>query len=425
MRAEKNNIFGNIDWLLVLIYVLLVGFGWVNIYATTVTEETVGLFDFSTRYGKQLLWISLSIPLIILILFFNSKFYEQFSSIIYLISLASLIGLFLFGKNINGAMSWYNFGGMSLQPSEFAKAFTTLAVAKLLSDKQYNLKLIKNQIKVFIIIFLPALLITLQPDPGSALVYLSFFFVLNREGLTLNYIIIGAITIILFVLTLLFGPSIITLVSFGIVTIFVYFFAKKDSTFLRFHWHKPLGIYIILGLFIFSTSYVYNNVFEQHHRDRFDILLGKSTDTKKIGYNTNQSIQAISSGGFSGKGFLQGDRTQGRFVPEQDTDYIFTAVGEEWGFLGTSAVIILFMLLLYRIIYLAETHTNKFGRVYGYGLASILFFHLLINVGMVIQLLPTIGIPLPFFSYGGSSLWGFTLLLFIFIRLDAHKSYDW
>ena len=165
--------------------------------------------------------------------------------------------------------------------------------------------------------------------------------------------------------------------------------------------------------------------FEQHHRDRFDILLGKSTDTKKIGYNTNQSIQAISSGGFSGKGFLQGDRTQGKFVPEQDTDYIFSAVGEEWGFLGSATVIVIFMLLLYRIIYLAEKHTNKFGRIYGYGVASILFFHIVINIGMVMQLLPTVGIPLPFFSYGGSSLWGFTLLLFIFIRLDAHKSYDW
>ena len=425
MRTEKNNIFEGIDWLLVLLYLLLVGFGWVNIYATTVTEESTGLFDLSTRYGKQLLWISLSGPLIIFILFFNSKFYEKFASIFYLLSLVALVGVFLFGKNINGAMSWYSFGGVSIQPAEFAKAFTSLAVAKLLSDRQYNLDLIKNQIKVFVIIFLPALLITLQPDPGSALVYLAFFFVLNREGLTLNYIIIGSLTIVLFVLTLLFGPTIVTLISFVIMTLFVYYFAKKDSSFLRFHWYKPLSIYLILGLFVFSTSYVYNNVFEQHHRDRFDILLGKSTDTKKIGYNTNQSIQAISSGGLSGKGFLQGDRTQGKFVPEQDTDYIFSAVGEEWGFIGSAFVIILFMLLLYRIIYLAETHTNRFGRIYGYSLASILFFHLLINVGMVIQLLPTVGIPLPFFSYGGSSLWGFTLLLFIFIRLDAHKSYDW
>lgn len=425
MRTEKNNIFEGIDWLLVLLYALLVGFGWINIYATSITDTSTDFFDLSTRYDKQLFWILLSIPLIIGILFFNSKYYEKFSSILYLISIASLVGVFIFGKNINGALSWYSFGNISLQPSEFAKAFTALAVAKLLSDRQYNLGLIKNQIKVFIIIFLPAILITLQPDPGSALIYLAFFFVLNREGLTLNYIILGVITIVLFILTLLFGPSTITLISFVIITLFVYLFAKKDKTYLRFQWYKPLSIYLAVGLFIFSTSYVYNNVFEQHHRDRFDILLGKSIDTKKIGYNTNQSIQAISSGGFSGKGFLQGDRTQGKFVPEQDTDYIFSAVGEEWGFLGSAMVIMLFMLLLYRIIYLAETHTNKFGRIYGYGVASILFFHIVINIGMVMQLLPTVGIPLPFFSYGGSSLWGFTLLLFIFIRLDAHKSYDW
>lgn len=425
MRVEKNNIFEGIDWILVLLYIALVGFGWVNIYATTLTDETTSLLDFSTKYGKQLLWILLSFPLIIFVLFFNSKFFERYASIMYLLSLILLIGVFIFGKNINGAMSWYNFGGISLQPSEFAKAFTSLALAKLLSDKQYNLDLLKNQVKAFIIIFLPAILITLQPDPGSALIYLSFFFVLNREGLTLNYIVIGVITIVLFILTLLFGPSIITLSSFVVITLFIYLIAKRDSNYLRFHWYKAVSIYAIVGLFIFSTSYVYNNVFEQHHRDRFDILLGKSTDTKKIGYNTNQSIQAISSGGFSGKGFLQGDRTQGKFVPEQHTDYIFSTVGEEWGFLGSSLVVILFMALLYRILYLAETHKNKFGRIYGYSLASILFFHVLINIGMVIQLLPTIGIPLPFFSYGGSSLWGFTLLLFIFIRLDAHKTYDW
>ena len=425
MRIEKNNIFLGIDWILVILYIALVGFGWMNIYAASVTENSNGLFDFSTRYGKQLLWIGLSVPLIIAVLFLNAKFYEKFASLFYLGSILLLAGLFVAGKNINGATSWYHFGGMSLQPSEFAKAFTALAVAKLLSDKQYNLKLIKNQIKAFIIIFLPAFFIALQPDLGSVLVYLSFFFVLNREGLTLNYILFGSLAIILFLVTLLFGPINIIAVIFSLITILLFFFLRKNKGYLKFNWHKIVGIYTILALFIFSTSYTYDTLFEQHHRDRFDILLGISKDTKKIGYNTQQSVQAISSGGFTGKGYLQGDRTQGKFVPEQDTDYIFSAVGEEWGFLGTSFVIILFMLLLYRIIYLAETHKNKFGRIYGYGLASILFFHLVINVGMVIQLLPTVGIPLPFFSYGGSSLWGFTLLLFIFIKLDANKGYDW
>lgn len=424
MRAEKDNIFYGIDWILVLLYITLIGFGWMNIYATTTTDANSELLDFSTRYGKQLLWIILCVPLIVLILFFNSKFYQKFASILYLIGILSLIGLFLFGKNINGATSWYGLGSASLQPSEFAKAFTALAVAKLLSDRQYNLKLIKNQVKAFIIIFLPAFLIALQPDLGSVLVYLSFFFVLNREGLTLNYITVGALAIILFLLTLVFGPLIIIITIFVILSIIIIYFLKKNKGYFKFNWHKVLGLYLVFGLYIFSSGYIFNNVFEQHHRDRFEILLGLSNDTKKIGYNTNQSIQAISSGGGFGKGYLQGDRTQGNFVPEQDTDYIFSTVGEEWGFLGSAFVIILFMLLLYRIIYLAETHKNKFGRIYGYGVASILFFHVVINIGMVIQLLPTVGIPLPFFSYGGSSLWGFTVLLFIFIKLDANKSYD-
>ena len=425
MRAEKNNIFYGIDWILVILYAVLVGFGWMNIYAATTSEENSSILDFSTRYGKQLLWIILCVPLIIFVLFFNSKFYEKFASILYLIGILSLLGLFVFGKNINGAQSWYNFGSASLQPSEFAKAFTALAIAKLLSDRQYNLKLIKNQIKAFIIIFLPAVLIALQPDLGSVLVYLAFFFVLNREGLTLNYIIIGSLAIVLFLLTLLFSATTIIITSFSLLSIIVIYFLKRNKGYLKFNWYKILGLYLVIGLYIFSSGYIFNNVFEQHQRDRFEILLGLSKDTKKIGYNTNQSIQAISSGGGLGKGFLQGERTQGNFVPEQDTDYIFSTVGEEWGFVGSSFVIILFMLLLYRIIYLAETHKNKFGRIYGYGLASILFFHVVINIGMVIQLLPTVGIPLPFFSYGGSSLWGFTLLLFIFIKLDANKGYDW
>lgn len=424
MRAERNNIFYGIDWILVIVYILLVGFGWMNIYAASSDSES-GLLDFSTKYGKQLLWILLSAPLIIITLFFNSKFYEKFASIFYMISIVSLIGLFLFGKNINGATSWYNFGGASLQPSEFAKAFTALAVAKLMSDRKYNLGLLKNQIKAFIIIFLPAFLIVLQPDAGSALIYLSFFFVLNREGLTLAYLVVGISAIVLFILTLVIAPWLLTLIIFSIITLFVLYALYKNKRFLRFNWIKVTGLYAIIGIFIFGSSVIYNDVFEQHHRDRFDILLGKTSDTQRIGYNTNQSIQTISSGGFTGKGFLKGDKTQGDFVPEQHTDYIFSVVGEEWGFLGSAFVIILFMILLYRIIYLAETHNNKFGRIYGYGLASILFFHVIVNIGMVIGLLPTVGIPLPFFSYGGSSLWGFTLLLFIFIKLDAHKNYDW
>ena len=425
MRQERNNIFAGIDWLLIIIFIILVGFGWLNIYSASKTEEDFELLSFSTNYGKQLIFICLTIPLIILILFFNSNFYERFSGVFYIVSLLSLLGLFLFGKTINGATSWYNFGALSLQPSEFVKAFTALAVAKLLSDRQYNFKLIKNQIKAFVIIFTPALIITMQPDVGSALIYLAFFFVLHREGLTLNYIIFGVIVIVLFILTILFGVSLVLLSLCILITIFTgYIIYKGGKRFLRFNWHKVIGVYAMVTIFILGTGFAYNNIFEQHHRDRFEVLLGLKKDNKGIGYNSHQSELTISSGGLNGKGFLKGDLTQGDFVPEQHTDYIFSVIGEEWGFFGSAIVIILFMIMMYRIIYLAETHTNKFGRIYGYSLASILFFHIIVNIGMVIGLLPTVGIPLPFFSYGGSSLWGFTILLFIFIRLDAHKDYD-
>jgi len=426
LRQERNNIFAEIDLLLVLLFFMLVGFGWMNIYAASKTEDHQEILDFSTKFGKQILWIILSIPLIIIILFFNSKFYEKYSSILYLISLFILILLFPLGKEINGAKSWFSFGGISLQPSEFVKAFTALAVAKLLSDRQYNLSLMKNQIKAFIIIFTPALLITLQPDAGSALIYLAFFFVLNREGLTLNYIILGSLAIIIFISIIFFGYTLVLIFLLSLITIgVIYAIYRGGKMFFRFNWHKVLAIYVFTILFAIGTNVTYNNIFKQHHRDRFEVLLGLKTDKKNIGYNSHQSELTISSGSWTGKGFLKGDITKGDFVPEQHTDYIFSTVGEEWGFLGSSIVIILFMLMMYRIIYLSETHSNKFGRIYGYSVASILFFHVIVNIGMVIGLLPTVGIPLPFFSYGGSSLWGFTILLFIFIRLDAHKHYDW
>lgn len=411
--------------MLVFIYIILVGFGWMNIYASSSTDDTREIFDFSTKYGKQLIFICLTVPVIILILFFNSKFYEQFASVLYIFSLVLLAGVFVFGKKINGATSWYNFGGIGLQPSEFAKAFTALALAKLMSDRKYNLKLIKNQAKTFIVIFLPAFFIALQPDMGSVLIYFAFFFVLNREGLSLVYLVFGATSIILFIGTIYFGANSVLIICFAIITLAIIYGFYKDKRFIRFNAFKIISTYLLTSLFIFSIGYTYDNILEPHQKDRFDILLGKTTDLKNKGYNTYQSELTISSGGLLGKGFLQGDRTQGKFVPEQETDYIYSTVGEEWGFLGSSSVIILFMFLLYRIIYLSERQTNKFGRIYGYGIASIIFFHLIVNIGMVIGLLPTIGIPLPFFSYGGSSLWGFTLLLFIFIRLDAHRKYDW
>jgi len=410
---------------LVGFYFILVFIGWLNIYAATLNDIQLDLINFSTEYGKQLIFIGLSIPLILIVLMFDAKFYEKFSSIIYIVSIASLLGLFLFGKNINGATSWYNIGIFSLQPSEFAKAATSMAMAKLVSDKQFNLKKINTQIQAFFILIIPFIFITLQPDPGSALVYGAFIFVLYREGLPTYYITIGFISLLLFIVTLYFGYLTI-LLSTGILflSILTYFsFYRKKA--LKRGWLKLIGLYLISAFFVFSVDIIFNQVFEQRHRDRFNILLGKTDDIKSIGYNTNQSVTTIASGGFSGKGFLQGERTQGNFVPEQQTDYIFTTIGEQWGFIGSSLVIIIFMLFLLRIIYISERQKSKFSRVYGYSIAAIFFFHFTINIGMVIGLLPTIGIPLPFFSYGGSALWGFTLLLFVFIRLDANRTYEW
>jgi rod shape determining protein RodA len=425
LRSRKTNIFYGIDWVLVLFYFILVFFGWINIYSATITNEQFDLMNFSTEYGKQLIWIGLSVPIILLILLFDAKFYEKYASLIYLISLASLAGLFVLGKNINGATSWYNFGSFGLQPSEFAKAATALAIAKLVSDKQFNLKKFNTQLQAFLILFFPAILITLQPDPGSALVYTAFIFVLYREGLPFYYITIGFFTLILFVVTLYFGFTYTLIGSFILFIIILLYFIFYEKKAFKRGWVKIIGVYLVSALFIFSVDLVYNHVFEQRHRDRFDILLGKTTDTKNIGYNTDQSVTTIASGGLTGRGFLEGERTQGKFVPEQQTDYIFTIVGEEWGFIGTTVVILVFVFFLLRIIQIAERQKSKFSRVYGYSIAAIFFTHFTINIGMVLGLVPTIGIPLPFFSYGGSALWGFTLLLFLFIRLDANRSYEW
>ncbi|MCF6168697.1 rod shape-determining protein RodA [Lutibacter sp.] len=423
MRIKKNNIFYGIDWSLILIYFILIFLGWINIYAATITDNHLNLINFSTEYGKQLIWITLSFPIILLILMFDAKFYERYASIIYISSLILLIGLFIFGKNINGATSWYNIGGFSLQPSEFAKAATALAIAKLVSDKQFNLKKWNTQIQASLILFFPAFLIVLQPDPGSAIVYTAFLFVLYREGLPIYYITGGFTLVILFIITLFFG-YLHTLIGITLlfIILLIYFYRKNV---LKKGWIKVLSLYLISIFFIFSVDFVFNHVFEQRHRNRFNILLGKTQDIKSIGYNTNQSVITIASGGLTGKGFLEGERTQGDFVPEQQTDYIFTTVGEEWGFLGSVFVILIFILFILRIIHVAERQKSKFSRVYGYSIAAIFFTHFAINIGMVIGLLPTIGIPLPFFSYGGSALWGFTVLLFIFIRLDANRSYEW
>ncbi len=425
MRKRESNILAGIDWVLILLYLTLVFLGWISIYAATVSPSDTKILDFSTLYGKHIQKISFGLILAVIAISIDSKFYERFSGVIYIVTLLSLVGLFIFGANINGATSWYRIGSFTLQPSEFAKVGVALALANFLSEPNRDLNNLKSQLNAFAILLIPAVLITLQPDAGSALIYVSLVFVMYREGLPVYYIVIGLLAIILFVVTLAMGLKITLLAVFSLIALFFLYLIKNNNFAIKREWPKLIAFYLCVGLFIFSVDYIYNNVFEKRHQDRFNILLGKTADTRGIGYNTDQSMITIGSGGLTGKGFLEGDRTQGKFVPEQHTDYIFSTVGEEWGFLGTTAVILLFTAFIIRLLTLAERQKSPFSRIFGYATATIFFFHFMINIGMVIGLLPTIGIPLPFFSYGGSSLWGFTLLVFIFIRLDADRTYEW
>ncbi len=408
------------DWLSILLYFLLVSIGWINIYSASLDDTATSFFDLDYIYGKQMLWIILSVFLIVILLSLEAKFYERFASVIYVFSLFSIIGLFFFGKTINGATSWYAIGGFTIQPAEFAKVATALALAKFTSDIQTNIKNLGDQFKAFIIIALPALIILPQPDAGSAMVYAAFFFPLYREGLSGVYLIIGGLGILVFVLTLVFNPFWVS--GGAAVVLLLFYFLRKRR--------KPGAIAYISMLIVatalsFSVNYIFENIFEQRHRDRFNIVLGKEVDNRGIGYNTNQSEIAIGSGSWLGKGWTQGTQTKGNFVPEQHTDYIFSTVGEEWGFVGGTVVVLLFIFLMLRILHLAERQKSQFNRVYGYSVVGILFVHFFVNIGMVIGIFPTVGIPLPFFSYGGSGLWGFTILLFIFIKLDADRMSFW
>ena len=419
---RNQSVTSNIDWISVVFYIALVIMGWLNIYSSSLSSVTGdgSIFDLSQFYGKQLLYIGLAFPLIMVILFVEGKFYEKYASVIYAVSVLSIAGLFVFGKTVKGQANWYSFGAFGLQPSEFAKAATALALAKYLSDVQVNLKNLNNQIIALSIVFFPVLLIAIH-DPGSALIYSIFFVVLYREGLPGWYLFTGFTAILLFILMLVTNNPLIVIAIAAVVLIINYYRSRLiDRNILA------SGIVlIIIAIFSFSVSFVFNNVFKQHHRDRFNILLGKEVDMKGIGYNIHQSEIAIGSGGWIGKGYLEGTQTKGGFVPEQHTDYIFTTVGEEWGFVGSLFVIALFVALILRIIYLAERQKTKFSRVYGYCVAGILFIHFFVNIAMVVGVFPTVGVPLPFFSYGGSGLWGFTILLFIFLKMDANKVNEW
>ncbi len=425
MVRETNRHF-KFDWITIILFLLLVGFGYLNILSASHSGSNIDYLDFSQPYGKQLIFIFLTFGLIVVLLAVDAKFYERFSSIIYIVSMLSLVGLFIFGKNVNGATSWYAIGGMTIQPSEFAKMATALAVAKYISDLNTNVKNLADQIKTLIIIAIPAILVLLQNDTGSTIVYGAFFFVLYREGLPKYYLTIGIFIILVSILSLKFGAGITSIIS-TILIIGFYFIGKK-----KLHLFQSLFILIAAIGISFGIKFFYQSILKPHQQDRISLWLRLEKDPVKLeqmkktfAYNLNESEKAISSGGITGRGFMEGTRTTGKFVPEQHTDYIFSTVGEEWGFLGSAFVVVLFVLLIIRILHLAEQQKTQFSRVYGYGVASIIFIHFLINIGMVMGLIPTIGIPLPMFSYGGSGLWAFTILLFIFIKLDSNKINEW
>ena len=414
----NKKIFFRLDWLSILLYLLLVSFGLVNIYSSSFSNTTILFWDLDNLVGKQF-WIFIACLVILpLVLAVKSNFFEHLTYIFYGISIFSLLGLFIFGQTISGATSWYSLGSFSLQPSEFAKITTAMVVALNLSSFQNDLKKNTHLLKIILFVSLPMFLIILQPDAGSALVFMGIFFVLIREGLNLKFLFLAMGLSLIFIFTLLFSPLNLSLVM-GFIFFIIYNLIKRRYPKTK---KSPFFLTLIIGiLFSFSVSFIFNTIFEQRHRDRFNIILGLETDSRGIGYNINQSKIAIGSGGFSGKGFLNGSQTKGNFVPEQETDYIFSIVGEEWGFLGSVTLILLFVILIFRIIHKAERHTSSYARIFSYTFASMLFVHFFVNIGMTLGLVPTVGIPLPFISYGGSNLLAFSLMLFIYLNFDANR----
>ena len=465
------NIWNHLDKVTVLLFLVMIIMGWFNIYAAVYNEEHKEILDLSQRYGKQFIWIIATIILSIFILIIDSRFYLFFAWVIYAIVILMLILVLVLGTEINGARSWFEFGPLGLQPSEFAKFATALALAGFLSRRNVDLTRFRDFLPASGIILLPALLTALQPDMGSTIVFLAFFLVLFREGMSPFIFVSGLLIVILFFLTLLINNLYLQLALILGAFILAYFATRKwklclagfgimaltggvifilDRFLLKslgndlviiitvilsglvfayyIYLKKAMGILIIylflLGgiIYINSVDYGFNHILKPHQKERVEIMLGFKSDPHGTGYNVNQSIISIGSGGFTGKGYLQGTQTKFKFVPSQSTDFIFCTVGEEWGFLGSAFVIMIYLFFLIRLVRLAERQRAVFTRIYGYGVISILFMHFFINIGMAIGLIPVIGIPLPFFSYGGSSLWGFTILLFIFLRLDASRT---
>jgi rod shape determining protein RodA len=465
------NIWHDIDKVSLILFLVLVVMGWLNIYAAVFNEDHRALLDLSQRYGKQFIWILATILVAVFIVIIDNRFYFFFGYFIYGGFILILALVLVFGREINGARSWFEFGSISLQPSEFAKVGTALALARYLNSRSGELTRLKVLLPALVIIMIPVFLTALQPDLGSVIIYLSFFLVLFREGLSPYIFISGVLMILLFLVTLLVNNLYVTIALISIAFLFMWFATRNPKVclsglgillfntgvlYLLFHYvlKKPgleiviltglvlsgliyawyifrqkagavLVIYIfLLGsvLFVNSVDFTFNHILKPHHKERISILLGLKSDPHGSGYNVNQSVISIGSGGFAGKGYLRGTQTKFKFVPAQSTDFIFCTVGEEWGFIGSFVVIGLYVALLLRLVFLAERQRSSFSRIYGYGVISVVLTHFFVNIGMALGLVPVIGIPLPFFSYGGSSLWGFTILLFIFLRLDASRT---
>lgn len=467
-----NSVFQDVDWITILIYLTLVMCGWISIYSAVYNPEHQSIFDMSQRYGKQILWIGISAVVGAIILFIESGFFRKGAILYYMISMLLLIVVLVIGDKTNGATSWFEVGGFKVQPSEIAKSATALTVATVISMSNFRMMTLRSMMIVGAVIISPLILILLQNDTGSALVYFSFAVVLYREGMNGSILMLAVTAVVLFVLSMVLHPAVLDILlvlstiaiviyqedgsrttlhisgvviasiligillnyllfielpeqiivkviaSLSAVIILIRSILSKEKT--RFRSYIMVA-YLSATLFIYVTNFAYKTILADYQQDRIEVMMGLKSDPQGKGYNLNQSLIAIGSGGVSGKGFLEGTQTKYNFVPEQSTDFIFCTVGEEWGFLGSLFVITMFVILFGRLIYLAERQRSKYSRVYGYSVVAILFIHFAINIGMTIGLAPVIGIPLPFFSYGGSSLIFFTILLFIFLRFDADR----
>lgn len=415
MIRQNRSFFFNVDFMTIGIFLCLMIIGWLNIHAAVYTENQT-MINLTSNSGKQFLFIIAAIVIGTIILLLDYRFFYTFSPIFYGITILLLVLVLVIGRNVGGNQAWIPIGSFRLQPSEFAKWATALLLARYIGGINTKLSELKTLIPTLAILGFPVLLIILQPDAGSALVFTSLILVLYREGLSPNFLIAGIMLIILFVFTVLFSKLYVIIALILLVAFLIYEFKKN---------RKPINIlivgFVLSVLFVFSVDFVYNHILKPHQKVRIDLILGIVKDNKGAGYNVNQSKIAIGSGGLFGKGYLQGTQTKFNFVPEQSTDFIFCTVGEEWGFLGSFVVIALYVILLFRIVHISERQRSNFSRVYGYSVACIIFCHFFVNIAMTIGLMPVIGIPLPFISYGGSSLISFTILLFILLKLDSNR----